>query len=216
MEGFSSILVAVPLLIPFGAEFHLSPFHMCMMFLLNLEIAFLAPPFGQNLFVTSFRFQKPMVSLYRIALPFLGILVVGLIMIMYIPKISTVAVEKDIAASKAKSAQFGEPPREAWLMECVQEDRNNPLPCTPEDQAKWGHGKDIGNQPEPGSSAAAPEGSGSPPGTPGADESEDDLLKEMMGEEGDAGAKAAGADGGKKEASSTGDTDDELLKEMMK
>ena len=165
MEGFSSIFVAVPLLIPFGAEFKLSPFHMCMMFLLNLEIAFLAPPFGQNLFVTSFRFQKPMVSLYRIALPFLGLLIIGLALIMYIPKLSTLAVEKDIRDSKAKSAQLNEPPRDAWLMECVQEDRNNPLPCTAEDRAKWA-----------ASTLASPETEAAPQ-----EESEDALLKEMLG-----------------------------------
>ena len=181
MEGFSSIFVAVPLLIPFGAEFQLSPFHLCMMFLLNLEIAFLAPPFGQNLFVTSFRFQKPMASLYRIALPFLGILILGLIMIMYVPKLSTVAVEGDIARAKAKSAEFNEAPREAWLMECVQEDRNNPLPCTPEDRARWGSGKDV--PPVPESDLVAPRESALPPDAEKLDQSEDELLKEMLGDE---------------------------------
>jgi TRAP-type C4-dicarboxylate transport system permease large subunit len=72
MDGFSSIFVAVPLLIPFAAEFDLSPFHLAAMFLLNLEIAYLSPPLGQNLFVSSFRFGVPMVTLYRSALPFLG------------------------------------------------------------------------------------------------------------------------------------------------
>jgi TRAP-type C4-dicarboxylate transport system permease large subunit len=183
MEGFSSIFVAVPLLIPFGAEFHLSPFHLCMMFLLNLEIAFLAPPFGQNLFVTSFRFQKPMASLYRIAVPFLGILIIGLMMIMYIPKLSTIAVERDIAQAKAKSALFNEAPREAWLMECVQEDRNNPLPCTPEDRARWAHGKDVETAPLP--DTAAPQANAAPPDDEKLDQSEDELLKEMLdGEKG--------------------------------
>ena len=220
MEGFSSILGAVPLLIPFGAEFGLSPFHLAMMFLLNLEIAFLSPPFGQNLFVTSFRFNKPMASLYRISLPFLGILVVGLLMIMYIPKLSTIAVEKDIALAKAKAAETGDPPREAWMMECVQEDRNNPLPCTKEDKAKWGETKDV-KPPEPATSGEpetpAPEPSGEPAEP---DNEEDDLLKEMLS---DGGAKAADkddaedkaeGDAGKEKASD--DSDDDLLKEMLK
>lgn len=231
MEGFSSILVAVPLLIPFGAEFHLSPFHLCMMFLLNLEIAFLSPPFGQNLFVTSFRFNKPMVSLYRISLPFLGVLIVGLLMIMYIPGLSTFAVAKDIAEAKAKAEKFGDPPREAWMMECVQEDRNNPLPCTDEDKKKYGEKGDQmpgvpGLEPEPGTPSPEPSGE---PAEPGGED--DDLLKEMLG---DGGAKTEGdtdddllgemlGDGGapakadaEPEKKPEGDTDDDLLKEMLK
>ena len=43
-DGFSAILVAVPLVLPFAAKFHLNPFHMAVMFLLNLELAFLLPP----------------------------------------------------------------------------------------------------------------------------------------------------------------------------
>ena len=221
MEGFSSILVAVPLLIPFGAEFGLSPFHLAMMFLLNLEIAFLSPPFGQNLFVTSFRFNKPMASFYRISLPFLGILIVGLSIIMYVPKLSTIAVEKDIAAAKAKAALTGDPPRDAWMLECVQEDRNNPLPCTAEDKAKWGETKDAVPPPEP-ENGAEPE---TPPpaasGEPGEDTEEDDLLKEMLGD-GDAKAKGGdtedekGAEGDAGKEKGSDDSDDELLKEMLK
>ena len=52
MDGFSSILVAVPLLIPIAARFHISPFHMATMFLLNLEIGYLTPPVGLNLFIS--------------------------------------------------------------------------------------------------------------------------------------------------------------------
>ncbi len=222
MDGFSAILVAVPLLIPFAAQFGLSPFHLAMMFLLNLEIAYLSPPLGQNLFVTSFRFNKPMLSLYRIAFPFIGILLIGLFMLMTIPKLSTVSVEGDIKAAKAKAAENNEPPREAWLMECVQEDRNNPLPCTDEDKAKWGRGKDIAptvpdQTPEPDTSAEPRSDSDA-----GAEE-DDDLLKQMLGEDGEEGGEAGasgkdGADSGEKKEKkpSDGETDDDLLEEMMK
>lgn len=202
MDGFSAILVAVPLLIPFAAEFGLSPFHLAMMFLLNLEIAYLSPPLGQNLFVTSFRFNKPMLHLYRIAIPFILILIVGLVMLMTIPKLSTIAVEGDIAAARAKAEKFGEPPREAWLMECVQEDRNNPLPCTDADKEKWGRGKDVVAPTEPTVEDDKPK-------DPGGDDEMDDLLDQMMGEDGD-----DKGDKDKPKESEDG-TDDDLLDKML-
>lgn len=97
MEGFSAILVAVPLILPFAARFHLSPFHLAIMFLLNLEIAYCMPPLGLNLFISSFRFNKPVVTLYRVVLPFAGVLAIGLLIVMYVPKISTLFVDPQIA-----------------------------------------------------------------------------------------------------------------------
>jgi hypothetical protein len=199
---------------------------------LNLEIAFASPPFGQNLFVTSFRFKMPMVSLYRIAVPFLGVLALALLMIMYIPALSTVAVEEDIRKARAKAAQFNEAPRDAWMLECVQEDRNNPLPCTKADQDKWGSGKDKdGAGEDPAAKPETPEAAGSAeepaekPGQGGIDE--DALLKEMMGEgegegdddkaaEGDAAGASGDAGEAPKKAPAGGIDEEELLKEMMK
>ncbi|RYZ63623.1 MAG: TRAP transporter large permease subunit, partial [Proteobacteria bacterium] len=137
MEGFSAIFVAVPLIIPFAARFHLGPFHVGMIFLLNLELAFCMPPLGLNLFISSFRFNRPATSLYRPILPFLGLLGVALGLISYVPWISNVMIRPQIAAERAKAEKNGDPPREAWLLECIQEDRLNPLPCTKEDQARY-------------------------------------------------------------------------------
>jgi C4-dicarboxylate transporter, DctM subunit len=211
MDGFSSILVAVPLLIPFAAKFALSPFHMAMMFLLNLEIAYLSPPLGQNLFVSSFRFNKPMVHLYRIALPFLGVLIVGLVMLMTIPKLSTVAIEGDIQRAKERAAEFKEPPREAWLMECVQEDRNNPLPCTEEEKKIWLVSGEVrmpgtSGEPEPGFDGDADEPT----------DTDDDLFKDLMGEPD--GPGAAGAPGGGRDrdkALNDPNDEDALMKELL-
>ena len=202
MDGFSAILVAVPLVIPFAARFHLQPFHLAMMFLLNLEIAFCAPPLGLNLFISSFRFNRPVVSLYRVVLPFVGILTFALLLVMYVPKISTVLVEGDIAKARAEAEARHEAPRDAWMLECVQNDRNNPLPCTPEDEAKWGASKTPEVRPDQGAdkpkSAAAPK----------PDSDEDDLMKDMMG-----GAPAADAGAAKPKPS--GNAEDDLFKEMM-
>jgi hypothetical protein len=213
MEGFSAILVAVPLLLPFGAKFLFSPFHLAMMFLLDLEIAFLSPPFGQNLFVTSFRFQKPMTALYRIALPFLGIMFAGLTVVMLVPKLSTIAVEGDIAAERAKAAALNEPPRDAWMLECVQEDRNNPLPCSDEDRKKWGSPES--REPE----LAAPEGSGSaapePSASAGAEDSDDRDLERLMEDDKPSGAASAVPSPSAKPAASGESVEDEELRELM-
>ncbi len=226
MDGFSAILVAVPLLIPFAANFELSPFHMAMMFLLNLEIAYLSPPLGQNLFVASFRFNRPMLSLYKIAMGFIGILLIGLVLLMTIPWLSTVAVQGDIEKARSFAARFNEPPREAWLMECVQEDRNNPLPCREEDRAKFGRGEDIGLKQQPDEPEEKPEEKAGEPDEPDEDVNDlegDDLLDKML-DDADGGTKKsadAGAKAGDSGASDAKEKDpnaldeDQLLEQML-
>jgi tripartite ATP-independent transporter DctM subunit len=148
MEGFSAILVAVPLILPFVADLgnrhpdeKMSPFQLAMIFLLNLEIAYCMPPLGLNLFISSFRFNRPVSSLYKVVLPFVGILGIGLVLVSYVPWFSNVAVAKDVIAAHAKAEKEGAPPREAWMMECVQEDPSNPQPCSPEDRKKYPGGQ---------------------------------------------------------------------------
>ena len=129
MDGFSAIFVAVPLLIPFAAAFALSPFHLASMFLLNLEIAYLSPPLGQNLFVTSFRFGTPMTRLFRISLPFLTVLTAALAALILFPEISTVGVQSDIQRAREEALRLGMEPFEARTLTCVQEDPNAPKEC---------------------------------------------------------------------------------------
>src|SRR5208283_759546 len=88
-----------------------------------------------------FRFNRPVVSLYRVVLPFAAILGSALVLVSYVPAISNVFVTGDLQAARAKADSLGVPPREAWLLECVQEDRSNPQPCTPADRLKWPHGE---------------------------------------------------------------------------
>jgi C4-dicarboxylate transporter DctM subunit len=137
LDGISMILVSLPLITPFAARFGIQPFHMCIMFLLNMEVCNLTPPFGQNVFVASYRFNRSMVDLYRLTFPFVVIMAVGLVIIDAVPGISTFAVAKDIAEARAQAEKVGEPPRAAWSLACVQEDRNNPLPCSDEEKKKY-------------------------------------------------------------------------------
>ncbi|HEY8091010.1 MAG TPA: TRAP transporter large permease subunit, partial [Polyangiaceae bacterium] len=159
--GFSAILVAVPLILPFVAKIgmanpgeKMSPFQLAMIFLLNLEIAYCMPPLGLNLFISSFRFNRPVASLYRVVMPFVGILAVGLVIVSYVPWFSNVAVASDIAAVRAKAEKDGIAPRDAWMLECVQEDPSNPQPCSIADMAKYPNGELPSTNPAPGRSAA--------------------------------------------------------------
>jgi tripartite ATP-independent transporter DctM subunit len=144
MEGFSAIFVAVPLILPFVADLgmrhpdeKISPFQLGMIFILNLEIAYCMPPLGLNLFISSFRFNRPVASLYRVVLPFAGILTFALVLVSYVPWISDVAIKGDIVELKAKAEKEGVAPRDAWMLECVQADPNEPLPCTEADREKY-------------------------------------------------------------------------------
>lgn len=89
MEIFTAIVVAVPLVVPLANAFQLDPYHFAIIFLLNLEIAYLAPPLGINLFIASLRFGKPVTYLYRSVLVFIGVLFATLMLICYVPAIVT-------------------------------------------------------------------------------------------------------------------------------
>jgi tripartite ATP-independent transporter DctM subunit len=88
MDIFSAIVVVVPLIIPIANDFGVDPIHLAIIFLANLEIGYLTPPVGINLFIGSFRFNKPITTLYRASVPFLILLIVALLIITYIPALS--------------------------------------------------------------------------------------------------------------------------------
>ncbi|MCX7836285.1 MAG: TRAP transporter large permease subunit [bacterium] len=92
MDIFSAIVVVVPLIIPIAQQFQIDPIHLGIIFLTNLEIGYLTPPVGLNLFMASFRFQKPLLNLYTSTFPFLILMIIALMMITYIPALSLVLV----------------------------------------------------------------------------------------------------------------------------
>jgi tripartite ATP-independent transporter DctM subunit len=89
MDIFSAIVVVVPLIVPIALRFGVDPYHLGIVFLLNLEIGYMTPPVGLNLFISSFRFNKPITQLYRSVLPFIGLLGLALMIVTYIPSLST-------------------------------------------------------------------------------------------------------------------------------
>jgi C4-dicarboxylate transporter DctM subunit len=89
LEIFAAIVVVVPLLIPMANAFGVDPVHMGIVFLLNMELGFLAPPLGLNLFLASYRFKKPMTEVYWAVLPMYLILHAMVLAITYIPFLTT-------------------------------------------------------------------------------------------------------------------------------
>jgi TRAP-type C4-dicarboxylate transport system permease large subunit len=64
MDIFSAIVVVVPLILPISQVFGIDPLHLGMIFLANLELGYLTPPVGMNLFLASYRFDKPLIQVY--------------------------------------------------------------------------------------------------------------------------------------------------------
>ena len=92
LDIFSALVIVVPLILPLAAGFGIDPIHLGMIFLANMQIGYCTPPVGMNLFIASYRFDKPIVTLYRAALPFLLILGVTVLVITYWPWLSLVLV----------------------------------------------------------------------------------------------------------------------------
>jgi len=88
MGMFSALTVIVPLITPIAQAYGIHPVHLGIIFLTNLEIGASIPPLGINLFISSIRFEKPVLKLYLASLPFIAILLVGLIIITYFPGLS--------------------------------------------------------------------------------------------------------------------------------
>jgi C4-dicarboxylate transporter DctM subunit len=88
MDIFSAIVVVVPLLAPLAARFGIDPLHFGILFLANMELGFLTPPVGMNLFLSSYRFQKSMAEVTRAVLPMLFVLIVGVLVITYFPPLT--------------------------------------------------------------------------------------------------------------------------------
>ncbi|HET6486030.1 MAG TPA: TRAP transporter large permease subunit [Spirochaetia bacterium] len=90
MDIFSAITVVAPLVIPMAAAYGINPVHLGIIFLANLELGYLAPPVGLNLQFASYRFAQPMATVVRNVLPFLVVQIVAVLVITYVPGLTTV------------------------------------------------------------------------------------------------------------------------------
>jgi tripartite ATP-independent transporter DctM subunit len=89
MDIYSAIIVVVRLIIPLGAAYGIDPIHLGIIFLANLELGYLTPPVGMNLFLSSYRFNKPLSEVYRATFPILLVLLAGVLLITYVPAMTT-------------------------------------------------------------------------------------------------------------------------------
>ncbi|MFA6004733.1 MAG: TRAP transporter large permease subunit, partial [Elusimicrobiota bacterium] len=88
VEIFSAIIIVVPIIVPVAVQYGIDPIHLGTLFLLNLEIGYMTPPLGLNLFLSSRRFEQPLPVLYRATMPFWAVLLAALALVTYIPRLS--------------------------------------------------------------------------------------------------------------------------------
>src|SRR6266851_4081937 len=89
IEIYPAIVIEVPLLVPLGAAYGIDPIRLGIIFLANLELGYLTPPVGLNLLMSSYRFRKPVGEVLRSVLPVVGVLSIGVLLITYIPGLTT-------------------------------------------------------------------------------------------------------------------------------
>ncbi len=93
MDIYSAIVVVVPLIVPIGAAFGINPIHLGIIFLVNLQLGYITPPVGMNLFLSAYRFEKPIGQVIRAVLPMFFVLIIGVLLITYIPALTTTLPE---------------------------------------------------------------------------------------------------------------------------
>ncbi|MBA04002.1 MAG: C4-dicarboxylate ABC transporter [Gammaproteobacteria bacterium] len=88
LDVFSAIIIMVPLILPIAVGYGVHPVHLGIIFLANLQIGYFTPPIGMNLFISSYRFKKPILQLYAACWPFMVVLLIALMVITYVPFLS--------------------------------------------------------------------------------------------------------------------------------
>jgi C4-dicarboxylate transporter, DctM subunit len=89
MEIWAALVVVVPLIVPLGTAFGIHPVHLGIIFIANLELGFLTPLVGLNIFLASYRFRRPVLEVCVAALPMMAILGIGVLIITYVPWLTT-------------------------------------------------------------------------------------------------------------------------------
>jgi C4-dicarboxylate transporter, DctM subunit len=88
MDIYSAILIVVPLIVPIAAAYGVDPIHLGVIFLANMELGYLMPPMGENLFLSSYRFNQPLSRIYVSTLPYLVMVTIVVLLITYVPALT--------------------------------------------------------------------------------------------------------------------------------
>ena len=88
LDIFSALVIMVPLILPMAVSYGVNPVHLGIIFLANMQIGYFTPPVGMNLFIASYRFEKPVATLYRATIPFMLVLLITVLIITYWPGLS--------------------------------------------------------------------------------------------------------------------------------
>ncbi|PPD33290.1 MAG: C4-dicarboxylate ABC transporter [Methylomonas sp.] len=88
LDIFSALVIMVPLILPVAISFGIHPIHLGIIFLANMQIGYLTPPVGMDLFIASYRFNKSITELYQATLPFVLVLLLAVVIITYVPWLS--------------------------------------------------------------------------------------------------------------------------------
>ncbi len=88
LDIFAALVIMVPLILPVALRYGIDPVHLGVIFVANMQIGYITPPVGMNLFIASYRFKKKVTELFASTIPFMLVLIVALLMITYIPQLS--------------------------------------------------------------------------------------------------------------------------------
>lgn len=94
LDIFSAIVIMVPLLLPVAIGYGIDPVHLGIIFLANMQIGYFTPPVGMNLFIASYRFNKPITELYRATLPYMFVLMAAVLVITFVPALTFFFIDK--------------------------------------------------------------------------------------------------------------------------
>ncbi len=92
LDIFSALVIVVPILLPVAVSYGIHPVHLGILFLANMQLGYITPPVGMNLFIASYRFRRPVMEVYLATVPFFAILLGTVLVITYWPALSLVLV----------------------------------------------------------------------------------------------------------------------------
>ncbi|HIG00235.1 MAG TPA: TRAP transporter large permease subunit [Myxococcales bacterium] len=94
LDIFSALVIIVPIILPIAIGYGIDPVHLGIIFLANMQIGYITPPVGMNLFIASYRFERPVLEVYRATVPFFVILLATVLLITYWPALSLYLVNR--------------------------------------------------------------------------------------------------------------------------